>query len=126
MLKISSEREGFKLRLHQALQDRHYSVERPTQLAGDFNARFSGPSVTVHAVRKWLIGESIPTQDKMRALAEWLGVSVEWLRYGNESGAPLEAPASTTAQINLLAELRMLTSHDQTLVREIVRILLRG
>jgi transcriptional regulator with XRE-family HTH domain len=125
VLKISSEREGFKLRLHQALQNRHYSIDRPTQLARDFNARFNGPSVTVHAVRKWLIGESIPTQDKMRTLAEWLRVSVEWLRYGNDDSVPTKVPASSSEYVTLVADLQLLNSHDQTLVREIVRILLR-
>ncbi|MBC7413718.1 MAG: hypothetical protein H7327_02150 [Herminiimonas sp.] len=51
-------------------------------MAREFNAHFSGKPITVHAARKWLVSESIPTQDKLRSLAGWLGVSVEWLRFG--------------------------------------------
>lgn len=128
MPKMSHEREGFRLRLHQALLSSHYSTERPTELARDFNSRFGGKPVTVHAARKWLVGESIPTQDKMRALAEWLGVSAEWLRFGVEDyAANVESAAYRDEQekAKLVADLSRLCHDDQELVREIMRILLR-
>ena len=49
-----------------------------------FNVRFAGRPVTVHAARKWLVGEAIPTQEKLRTLADWLGVPADWLRFGGE------------------------------------------
>ena len=128
MVKISNERERFKLRLQHALRTSHYSTESPTELARDFNARFEGRPVTVHAARKWLVGEAIPTQDKMRALAQWLAVSVEWLRFGGEdvaSDAPKVSNGFKTEDIKLVADLRLLTTQDQQIVREIVRMLLR-
>lgn len=41
------------------------------------------------AARKWLKGEAIPTQDKIHILARWIGVSPQWLRFG-EAGDPLD------------------------------------
>lgn len=78
------ERVGFSERLKQVLINAEYSGDSPTQLAREFNIRYGGQSITVHAARKWLIGEAIPTQEKLRALAQWFGVSAEWLRYGGD------------------------------------------
>lgn len=127
-MKISHEREGFKLRLQQALRNADYSAESPTELARDFNARFDGRPVTVHAARKWLVGEAIPTQDKMRALAAWLGVAVEWLRFGgDERVAAVAKPSGTyrAEDLKLITDYRLLSPQDQQIVREIVRMLLR-
>jgi hypothetical protein len=129
VVKISNEREGFKLRLQQALRSAHYSTESPTELARDFNARFEGRAVTVHAARKWLVGESIPTQDKMRALASWLSVSVEWLRFGSNDSfgdSPKRGNDYKSEDIKLVADIRILSNQDQHIVREIVRMLLRN
>lgn len=40
-------------------------------------------SLSTHAIRKWLMGESIPTQEKLRVLADILSVDPNWLRYGD-------------------------------------------
>lgn len=128
-MKISHEREGFKLRLQQALRNAEYSAESPTELARDFNARFEGRPVTVHAARKWLVGEAIPTQDKMRALAAWLGVAVEWLRFGgDERVAEVAKPSGAyrADDLKLVTDFRLLSPQDQQIVREIIRMLLRS
>jgi len=78
----NEERLGFSGRLQQTLQNSDYAPDSPTQLAREFNRRFTGRPISVHAARKWLVGEAIPTQEKLRALAQWLGVSAEWLRFG--------------------------------------------
>ena len=52
----------------------------------DFNALNAHAPVTTHTVRKWLMGEAIPAQPKLRTLADWLGVSAEWLRFGDDLG----------------------------------------
>ena len=54
----------------------------PTLVANEFNLRFWGKSITSHTARNWLLGKSIPTQDKLRVLADWLHVSPDELRYG--------------------------------------------
>lgn len=43
-----------------------------------------GELMTLHGVRRWLPGESLPRQDKLEAPALWLGVSPQRLRYGAE------------------------------------------
>jgi transcriptional regulator with XRE-family HTH domain len=128
MVKISSEREQFSLRLQAMLRQTHHSPDSPTELAREFNIRFSGAPITVHAARKWLVGEAIPTQDKMRALAEWLVVPVDWLRFGNDA-ARLEVPVPTgnlsPVDLKLIADLKLLDEAHRQIVREVVRILIK-
>jgi transcriptional regulator with XRE-family HTH domain len=80
----TKERRDFSERLQQALRNADYASDSPTQLARAFNIRFTERPITVHAARKWLLGEAIPTQEKLRTLAEWLGVTAEWLRFGGD------------------------------------------
>jgi transcriptional regulator with XRE-family HTH domain len=53
-----------------------------TVLANEFNLRYWGESITVNTARNWLLGKSIPMQDKLRVLADWLHVSADELRFG--------------------------------------------
>ena len=129
MRKITNERERFSLRLQQTLRNVHHSPDSPTELARDFNIRFAGRPITVHAARKWLVGEAIPTQDKMRTLAEWLHVPIEWLRFGgDESGedASGAAPVFKSAELKMISDLQLLDEHHQMMVREFIRILLHA
>jgi transcriptional regulator with XRE-family HTH domain len=129
-MKASIEREDFSERLQQALRNADYSPDSPTQLAREFNIRFSGRPITVHAARKWLVGEAIPTQEKLRTLAQWLGVPAEWLRFGGsqgDSGTDLaELPARfESADVKLIADLQRLDEHYRMIAREIIRMLVR-
>lgn len=128
-MKASIEREDFSGRLQQALRNADYSPDSPTQLAREFNVRFSGKAITVHAARKWLVGEAIPTQEKLRTLAQWLGVPAEWLRFGGET-APTNAGGEVasrfeSADVKLIADLQRLDEHYRVIAREIIRMLLR-
>src|SRR5690606_31793895 len=96
----------------------------------EFNARFNGRQVTVHAVRKWLIGDAIPTQEKLRILANWLGVSAEWLRFGEGSETPAGDEAEKAIRfdseyMDLIAEMRHLDDQGRMIAREIIRTLIR-
>jgi len=51
-------------------------------LANEFNLRYWGESITITTARNWLLGKSIPMQDKFRVLADWLHISADELRYG--------------------------------------------
>ena len=125
------ERESFSVRLQQALKNAHYSPDSPTRLAREFNIRFDGRPVTVHAARKWLVGEAIPTQEKLRMIAQWLGVPAEWLRFGGAdsvapNGEPLAGPARfESADIKLIADLQRLDEHHREIAREFIRMLVR-
>ncbi len=128
-MKASIEREDFSERLQLALRNAEYSPDSPTQLAREFNIRFPGRPITVHAARKWLVGEAIPTQEKLRTLAQWLGVPAEWLRFGGvegqvASGAEL-ASRFESADLKLIADLQRLDQHYQIIAREIIRMLVR-
>ena len=52
----------------------------------EFNALNAHAPVSHAAARKWVMGKSLPTQEKLRTLADWLGVSVAWLRFGDDLG----------------------------------------
>ena len=54
----------------------------PALVANEFNLRYWGKSITSNTARNWLLGKSIPMQDKLRVLADWLHVSPDELRYG--------------------------------------------
>jgi transcriptional regulator with XRE-family HTH domain len=75
------EKAVFSQRLRQAIEHAGYSV-RPVVIEREFNTRYMGRSVTVQAVRRWLRGEAIPSQEKLQVLADWLGVEPHVLRFG--------------------------------------------
>ena len=120
----TDERQQFSERLQQALRSAEYSPDSPTQLAREFNARFAGQPVTVHAARKWLMGESIPTQEKLRSLAKWLNVTAEWLRFGTAS-ANSSNSSLNSSDAKIIASLRQLNEENRQLVFEFVRLLVR-
>lgn len=125
-----TEQAAFSVRLKQALHKVGYVDISASQLAREFNLRYAGSPVSVHAARKWLNGETIPTQQKMRVFAQWLGVAAEWLRYdGVERAAELDyaqLPGNlTAADIQLLSDLQLLDEQHRLLAREIIRLLLR-
>lgn len=104
----TNERESFSERLQQALKNAHYSPDSPTRLAREFNIRFEGRPITVHAARKWLVGEAIPTQEKLRMIAQWLGVPADWLRFGGVEHAAAETNGASarfeSADVKLVAD----------------------
>ena len=53
-------------------------------LEREFNTRYWGKAMTLHGVRRWLRGETMPTHDKLMVLAEWLAVSPQQLGFGDE------------------------------------------
>ncbi|GGE75440.1 hypothetical protein GCM10008020_20120 [Massilia psychrophila] len=127
----SNERESFSARLQQSLKNAHYSPDSPTRLAREFNIRFDGRPITVHAARKWLVGEAIPTQEKLRMIAQWLGVPAEWLRFGGADAATPHGDALNglarfySEDVKLIADLQRLDEHHRQIAREFVRMLVR-
>lgn len=73
----------FAQRLRDAMQAAGYEA-KPSVLEREFNLHYMGQPMTLHGVRRWLLGESLPRQDKLVALAEWLRVPPQELRYGAE------------------------------------------
>jgi transcriptional regulator with XRE-family HTH domain len=73
-----------------------------------------------------LHGESIPTQDKLRALASWLDVPADWLRFGNEVGKGKgQSTQLSSVDLRLLNSLQELDENERQLAREILRLIIR-
>jgi hypothetical protein len=79
-----NEKLEFSERLKNAMREAGYEP-RPGILEKEFNTRYWGRSVTFQAVSRWLKGLSIPEQDKLQVLAEWLQIEPQILRFGGEA-----------------------------------------
>lgn len=88
MEEISSKKQ-FAVRLAQAMRESGYNP-KPSVLEREFNQRYWGKPMTLHGVRRWLLGETLPSQDKLIVLAEWLGVPPHQLRFGEEVSGRIE------------------------------------
>jgi len=75
------EKAQFAERLRTSMKAAGYQV-RPGVLEKEFNSRYWGRSVTFQAVSRWLRGESIPSQEKLQVLADWLKIEPHILRFG--------------------------------------------
>ena len=107
-MRSATEREEFSRRLRLLLRERGYAEGGAAAIAREFNDRFPDAAVTQQAVRKWLVGEAIPSQAKIKALAAWLECSSEWLRFGDSAKPHLQQPMSPVYKVEL---------SDQELVR---------
>lgn len=100
----------------------------PTLLSRLFNSRYQGKAITVHAARKWLVGEAIPTQEKLVALAHILNVAPDWLAFGVARGDIVrDAKVSSLSpdDARMIAEVRQLDARDQDVARAIVSTMLK-
>ncbi len=95
----TTETEAFAQRLKQALAGSGVRAS-PTIVANEFNTRYWGRSITPHTARNWLLGKAMPTQDKLRVLADWLQVSPDELRFGR-SGEAVKAAEATAEPASL-------------------------
>jgi transcriptional regulator with XRE-family HTH domain len=126
-----TEQERFAQRLNQALDEARYQHAGASRIAREFNLRFPDKAVTVHAVRKWIKGEAIPTQDKLLALAQWLGVRADWLRYNGaepaiDSPYPSHPSGFNGEELRLLRDFQRLSSERKHIVEQIIQLLLRS
>ena len=116
----------FAARLEQAMAAKSIK-HSPTVLGNLFNSVFDGRAVTPHTARNWMLGKSMPTQEKLVVLAELLDTSAEQLRYGrysektlmisNADGSETELTAS---QQQLVRKYIMLSASQQRLVNDLV------
>ncbi len=73
----------FADRLRDAMKAAGYEV-KPAVLEREFNTRYWGKPMTLHGVRRWLRGETLPSHNKLLVLAEWLAVPPQQLGFGDE------------------------------------------
>ncbi len=76
-----NEKLEFSQRLRAAMVQAGHAAS-PSVLEHEFNLRWPGRSISNQAAWGWLNSRSIPTQDKLLVLAEWLKVEPEVLRFG--------------------------------------------
>jgi len=99
---MTTSQQQFAVRLNMALAQAGFN-DGPTHLCRAFNAFTDSEHVTMASVRKWIIGESIPTQARLVDLAGMLGVEAHWLRFGE--GKPTFNRAPLTVEQTELAGL---------------------
>jgi|TARA_R110000850_G_scaffold122143_2_gene240111 transcriptional regulator with XRE-family HTH domain len=120
-----NEKIMFAERLKAALEAAGYEA-RPSVLEREFNLRYWGKPITFQAVRRWLRGDSIPSQDKLQVLARWLLVDPHHLRYGASTAYTVSEPSpswdvsSTNEERQLLSLYRELPAAQRKVVREII------
>ncbi|SFI48643.1 hypothetical protein SAMN04515618_1308 [Collimonas sp. OK307] len=129
-------RQQFSDRLKREFARAGLPVSSPTQIANEFNRRYPLNKVAAQTMRKWLFAEAIPTQARLLALADWLEVSPQWLRFGmglrkaeksNETAAQSELIVlgkEQTALVPVIELLSLLSSSNVRLVENIVRCVL--
>ena len=99
-----------------------------SHLASEFNLRYWGQSISTHAARNWLMGVSVPKQEKLIVLADWLRVSPEALLFGTDPAYPAcesvaEEPINLVDKALISKYLRLLPEH-RFAVRLVVEALL--
>ncbi len=80
----------FALRLREAMVTAGYDP-KPSVLEREFNTRHFGRPMTLHGVRRWLMGETMPAHEKLITLADWLRVKPEDLVFGTGPRRQFEA-----------------------------------
>lgn len=97
MVQNEDVRKSFARRLKEALAQAGFAE-------WGAGARLAGiTGATAKAASKWINAESMPGRANMLAIAEWLGVRVEWLQYGEGEMRPspqqsddISAPATSS------------------------------
>lgn len=113
----------FADRFRTALKDAGVRVSA-TVIANEFNLRYWGEGISSHAARNWLMGVSIPKQDKLLVLSKWLKISPEGLLFGTPPPRPADE-ALKDERINLVDQQLIsryfaLQPEHRRVVREVV------
>jgi hypothetical protein len=116
----ATESQAFAQRLRQALEEAGWPAS-PTVVAHQFNLRYWGRSISVHAARNWLLGVSLPRQDKLRVLAHWLHVPPEAPLLGARPAAyPIDAAATGLADQRMWQTYLRLSHESRRTVQTVV------
>ena len=121
----------FAERLRQAMVSRGYEP-KPAVLEREFNQRYWGKAVTLHGVRRWLRGETFPSNEKLLVLAEWLQVLPHELRDGMDVANRVAERRKRWedeigyAEREVFEAYLKLTVPQRKIVREVILAFLRG
>ena len=126
---FSTESQRFAHRLRLIMRAAGHPLS-PTLVANEFNLRYWGDGITVHAARNWLNGISLPKSDKLRVLAMWLQVKPQDLLFGLDAKPAMmgveerpEHNALTLADEYMLEKYHALSHDYQRMVKEMVAAL---
>jgi transcriptional regulator with XRE-family HTH domain len=127
-----NEKNEFTKRLLTALKNIGYQVNNISGITIEINKLFGEKSITSHAVRKWLTGQSLPIHSRLIRLADWLGVSPAWLRFGEGEMYKLtdqnESSARLTGDVNfqiLIAKINSLSKDELHIVENQIDLLIK-
>lgn len=115
-------RVRFSARLQAALEKAGHKAS-PTRLTCLFNEVFDGHPVTVHAARKWLVGEAVPTHEKLTVLAQLLQTTPQALAWGEDTVT--EIVTRVPDDMRLIRQIRTLSDDDKRLVEDLMFVLSR-
>lgn len=130
MVKITkNENDEFTHRLFLGLNAIGYEVTNVAGITREINKLFGEKSITSHAVRKWLNGDSIPVHSRLIRIAEWLGVSPAWLRFGEGQMYRLESEDKQYSESNnyalLFAKIKSLSKEELELVTHQIELIFK-
>jgi transcriptional regulator with XRE-family HTH domain len=125
------ENEAFSERLRVSLLRCSIEISGASELATQFNLRHAFDPITPQAAHKWLNGAAVPSSEKIKTLAEWLGVSPHWLRYGSpdaedrkhRSDSPKgksNKPPTPEAEQRLVTSFRDLSERQRNVVLSLI------
>lgn len=115
-----TEKTKFSNRLKKALLDSNHPIS-PTYLSNEFNNRYDGKAVSVQSANNWLLGKSIPNQDKLSILAIWLNVSNQWLRFGDTaSNEFLEYNSKENPDFDYFLKFRSLDTNKKNIIKSLI------
>jgi transcriptional regulator with XRE-family HTH domain len=126
---LKDENTAFTQRFFLALNSIGYEVTNISGITREINKLFGEKSITSHAVRKWLSGQSIPIHSRLIRLADWLGVSPAWLRFGEGQMYKSDLshiPFSEENNYSLIfAKIKSLTQEELELVTHQIELILK-
>ena len=110
------EKQRFSERLCGEFKRLALPINSPTEIARILNRKLPQLSVTPQSVRKWLFAEAYPTQDKIMMLADWLGVSAQWLRFGEGEKFTVNKLAQLSSEYQVPANLLLMSAEYAPLI----------
>ena len=115
-----SNKSLFSQRLRLALERNGLKVS-PTLLAFEFNTLWRGDRITVNTARKWLLGLSVPTLDKIQVLSMLLNVPIDWLQWGGAIDS--DEDQNSMAKRRIISKLNQLSDVDLHVVEAVTKAL---
>jgi transcriptional regulator with XRE-family HTH domain len=135
MAKTKIAKKAFGERLAGAMLDRGYRSSRGARSGVDVNELRQRARVSREMARRYVEGEAVPDLERVVRIAEWLGVRVAWLLYGEgsraaagqaaaEPGAPHEELTAEAREVGRVWS--RLSADTRSVMREVLFLLALG